>query len=172
MIVILTGPPGAGKSTVGRLLAKQVERAVVVPVDDIREWVVQGISHPVDWTDETERQFQLAEAAACAAAAIYSDAGFLVVMDHCRGLERWDEMVAAHLPGRVVHRFGLFPNLESNLHRNATRSNKAFDTSALDGLIRYLHTVKPAPREGWHLLDTTHQNAEETAELIWSMINP
>lgn len=172
MIVILTGPPGAGKSTVSRLLAQKVERAIVVPVDDVRDWVVQGIAHPTDWTDETERQFQLAEAVACATARIYDDAGFLVMLDHCRSLERWDDMAAAHLTGYAVHRIGLFPDLETNLARNATRGNKAFDTSALEGIIRYLHTVTPEPRAGWHLLDTSGQTPEQTAEEIWSVIHP
>lgn len=37
------------------------ERGFHVPIDDLREWVVSGCAHPIGWTDETTRQFLLAE---------------------------------------------------------------------------------------------------------------
>jgi predicted ATPase len=92
-IYFLTGAPGAGKSTLAVALLRHFEFGIHIPVDDLREWVVSGISHPLPWTDETSRQFILAENAACDLAIRYQDAGFAVVIDHCHNLGSFEPLV-------------------------------------------------------------------------------
>ena len=46
-------------------LAAHFERCLCIPVDDLRSWVVSGFADSVPWTNETERQFQIAEGAVC-----------------------------------------------------------------------------------------------------------
>ncbi len=41
MILILTGPPAAGTSTVGPLIAKKLERGVMIDVDLLRAMLPQ-----------------------------------------------------------------------------------------------------------------------------------
>ena len=38
-IIILTGPPGAGKSTIGKILASKIEKSAIVSSDDLRDMV-------------------------------------------------------------------------------------------------------------------------------------
>jgi adenylylsulfate kinase-like enzyme len=46
-ILLLTGLPGAGKTSVATALLQRFPFGIHIPVDDVRKWVVSGIAHPV-----------------------------------------------------------------------------------------------------------------------------
>jgi len=168
-IFIITGPPAAGKSTIAKAILQRFDLGLHIPVDDLREWVVSGIAHPLDWTDETVRQFRLAEDAACQVAKEYHDAGFAIAIDHCAGPNTLDDMAERWLQGRRVHRLVLAPTLEANLHRNRTRKNKNFDADILAGSINTLNPLYRSDHpdlEGWVRINNTDQTVEETVETI------
>lgn len=121
----------------------------------------------VPWTEETERQFQIAEAAASVVAQQYLGAGFHVLLDHCRNLPRWDAFLAAHLPDRPVCKVCLLPSLEANLARNAARTDKSFDPTILEGTILFTH-ARFAQDAGppWLVLDSGTSSADELAEQV------
>ena len=61
-IVLLTGPPGGGKSTVGRLVAEAFERSVHIEADVVRESIVGRFVAPPSgkmFGEEGVRQFAL-----------------------------------------------------------------------------------------------------------------
>ena len=45
-IVLVSGPPGAGRSAVARALCERFDRMLHVDVDVLRSWVVAGYRHP------------------------------------------------------------------------------------------------------------------------------
>lgn len=165
-IFLITGPPAAGKTTVSRALLRHFEFGLHIPVDDMRTWVLSGLSESVQWTDETTRQFTLAEEAAADMARRYHRAGFAVAYDHCRNLARQDE-IARLLDEEKVVKVCLCPSLEANLHRNHTRTNKDFDARVLDDIIRGMNeAMATAAPEGWLMLDTTEMTVEETVQAV------
>ena len=65
-LFLITGAPGAGKSVTAAALMQRFPFGLHIPVDELREWVVSGISQPVpEFTEETGRQFRLARARGC-----------------------------------------------------------------------------------------------------------
>ncbi|MFC5823695.1 hypothetical protein [Nonomuraea insulae] len=78
-VLILTGPPAVGKSTIGRLLAGERPRAAFIDIDDVRHLVVGG--HAAPWSgQEGLRQQRLGVLNGCALARNFLDGDIDVVM--------------------------------------------------------------------------------------------
>ena len=166
-IFFVSGPPGSGKTTLCKALAGTFDFGVHLPVDDLRLWVSSGLSESVPWTEETERQFRIAEAAACDVAMRYSDSGFAVAIDHCRNPQRLQELIELELPGRDVCRILLLPCLEENLRRNRERKNKSFDPTILDDTIRFTNDAyRVGVPPDWLVIDNSNLTLDETLKRV------
>jgi hypothetical protein len=129
--------------------------------------VVKGLADSFDWTDETERQFQIAEESSCRAVQPYLANGFAAVLDHCRNLPRLDKMVEEWLPDERVAKVLLLPSLEVCLDRARRRTTKDFDPLLLEPTINYVHRAcVEANKEGWIVVDSTDLTPEETGRQI------
>lgn len=74
MVLILTGPPAAGKNSTASIFAKELSRCAVIDVDVVRWMVVQPHKAPWDG-DEGKAQQKLGVQNACALARNFIDAG-------------------------------------------------------------------------------------------------
>jgi len=169
-LFVISGAPGAGKTTIAGNLMQRFSFGLHIPVDNLREWVVSGIAHPrPTWTDETARQFTLARHGAADLARRYLDAGFAVAVDDVIGFDDVQSIFIDALRPRAVHPILLFPSLPSALARNATRTTKPFDTSVLISTIEMLHEqfeeqVREYP--GWIVLETDDLSVDATVDRI------
>lgn len=163
-VILLSGPPAAGKSTLARALAEQDPLSLVIPVDTIREWVVGGLLMPFpEWTEATAAQYCLGEDAAADVARRYFGEGFTVYLDHCRLPHNIDQWVERSLGGLPVQKVALVPPLAVNLERNRSRTNKAFDPQLLDPIVTEVHEAyRTADLSDWLLLG----GAESTEDLV------
>jgi Chromatin associated protein KTI12. len=132
-LVVLTGPPGAGKSTVAHALVARFDRSVLVEGDAFFAFLASGAVKP--WLPESQTQNEVVTRAAASAARQYAEGGYTTIYDGIVGPWFLPTFVAAAgLDG--VHYVMLMPSVETCLQRVATRTNHGFfDASA----VRKMH---------------------------------
>jgi adenylate kinase family enzyme len=78
-VLILTGPPGAGKTTAAAILAARRERAVHLESDFFFHAIRSGYVEP--WKPESKDQNEVVMRIVAGAAAAYAGAGYFTIVD-------------------------------------------------------------------------------------------
>ncbi len=123
-VLILSGPPGSGKSTVGAELASRSTLGVHLESDIFYHWIRSGFVGP--HLPEAHHQNTVVIDAVAEAAAAYARGGYAVVWDGVVGpwfLERVVRRLSDH--GLAVHYAVLRPDRETALGRVARRDQTA-----------------------------------------------
>lgn len=146
-ILILTGPPAAGKNAVAAELARLRERCAVVDVDSVRQMLVTP--HRAPWEgDEGARQQIFGVENACWLARRFAGAGNdVVLMDVIFPFTQ--DVYAAELRGYSSHIVMLMPTLDEILTRNRNRGWLP------DNEVRMLYDVMRAYTGHEELIDNT-----------------
>jgi len=85
-VLIVTGSPGAGKTTTARIVAERFERAVHVESDVFFHWIRSGFIEP--WKPESQAQNASVMQIVASVAAGYAGDGYFTVVDGIV-LPRW-----------------------------------------------------------------------------------
>ncbi len=85
-MLILTGAPGVGKTTVARLLAERADRAVHLESDRFFHFIRSGYIEP--WKRESREQNRLVMRTVAETAAAFASAGYFTIIDGIV-LPRW-----------------------------------------------------------------------------------
>jgi len=121
-LLVITGPPGAGKTTVASLVAKQTDPSVLIARDAFFAFLAQGAIPP--WLRESQAQNEVVTRAAAAATGRFA-ATYTTVYDGVirpwslptfateTGLEKFDYVI-------------LLPSVEECLNRVMTREGHEF----------------------------------------------
>jgi len=80
-IIIITGPPASGKSTITKRLAELADKGAVINVDDLRDMIKAGQVKPWEQKNEAKEQILLGTKNACTLAKNLLEAGFDVFID-------------------------------------------------------------------------------------------
>lgn len=129
-LVVVSGPPGAGKSTVAQLLADRFDRSVLVEGDAFFGFLARGAIEP--WLPAANDQNDVVIQAAAAAAGRFAAGGFATVYEGVIGPWFLDRFV--QLAGLAeVHYAMLLPTVEQCLDRVNGRTGHGFTDQAATG---------------------------------------
>ena len=121
--LIVTGPPGAGKSSVARILTDTTRHSVLIEGDVFFRFLANGALDP--WLPESHEQNTVVTRAAGRAAGEFSRGGYATVYDGVIG--PWFLNTFATTAGlAVVDYVVLLPPVETCQHRVATRQGHGF----------------------------------------------
>ena len=159
MVLILTGPPAAGKTTLGPRIAAQLSHCAVVDVDVVRAMIVQP--HIAPWRGEAGMlQLALGARNACDLARNFVRSGFHVVVldvltDETAHLYRSSLTEIEHT---IVL---LLPGLEVSLQRNRARGQWLADDE-----VRLLYEWERQLSAYDMKFDNSHDPVEEMARKL------
>lgn len=163
-IFLITGTPGAGKTSVSEVLCRRLSPSAHLQVDFFRKLIKGGYASPRNWNTEVERQYTLARKNAAQTAKNIAKAGFTVVVDDIVR-QKWVREWRQYFKDFNLRLILLNPKLNMAKKRNLKR--RVWTVG--EGIVENLHDLlKKENRQenGWQIIDNTHLSIEETVDMI------
>jgi adenylate kinase family enzyme len=162
-VIVLTGPPGAGKSTVAAILADRLTPSVHLHSDDFWAYIKQGRIAP--YLPEAHHQNQVVMNVLATAAFGYAAGGYQVIYDGVVGPWFLDVFrTTANEQAVPLSYIILRPSLDATVHRATSRTGDALtDPEPVRSLHRQFSDISPYEA---HVLDSTGMTAEAAADSI------
>lgn len=173
-ILVITGPPGAGKTTISRLVAETVDPSVHLEGDVFWHFIRRGYIEP--WRVESGEQNRIVVRAVARAAGAYAAGSYTVILDWILGPWFVDEFLANLSTATLqVDYLVLRPSLEVALQR---ATSDTVDRRPWWGRPLGIEAARQMHEQFAelgiyepHVLDSTEQTPEETARIARDLLS-
>lgn len=166
-LILISGPPAAGKSTVAQLIADALEPSVHLHGDLFFEGIRRGFVPP--WAAGSRRQNEVVVAAMTAAALRYVQGGYHVVVDFVLGPWHLRPVIEqASVADAVLQYVVLRPSVDAAIERSRARGPAKLPDDAIRDLCVQFSDLDQYER---HAVDSTTLTAAETAASVLAGIS-
>jgi adenylate kinase family enzyme len=168
-VLIVTGPPGSGKTTTARAIAGRRDRAAHVESDRFFHFIETGYVEP--WRPESHEQNRVVMRIVADAAGGYANAGYFTIVDGIVSPRWFFEPLRNRLAGlgHAVAYAVLRPSLDVCIARVVGRaSDRLGDPSVVEQLWRDFADLGHLER---HVIETDELSVEETADVLASRLS-
>ncbi|MBF6600559.1 MAG: hypothetical protein IVW36_08620 [Dehalococcoidia bacterium] len=164
-VVIVSGPPAAGKSSVCESLCERYDRTLHLETDDLYGWLRMGFVPP--WKAGSQRQNEIVTRACARAAATFAEAQYGVFVDGV--VLPWALRIYAEElrgVGVMLQYIVLLPSLDDLLRRAGGREKQL---GAVGDMYERMHATFVQASEGpGCAIDSSGLTAAQTADAVMS----
>lgn len=158
-VIILTGPPGAGKNTIAQIIARERSKCAMIDVDLVRWMILQPHKAPWEGNAGKKQQTLGARNACLLANNFIKEAYDVIILDVLTtGIAK---LYKKHLQNNNAKIILLLPTYEEILRRNILRPPRLKEDE-----VKMLYDQQKAFIEYDEIVDNTHLSAEETAQKL------
>jgi len=170
-IVILSGSPGTGKTTIARLLSENsvYKKSVHIEVDDFWQFIRKGYIKP--WLGDSVNQNTTVMDAVAASAEIYFEGGYDVFVAGTIGpwyIEPWLKIAQKGVDVRYVI---LRPSESTTILRATERTQRDFFPLTAETVKDVRNSFMDLNIYESNVVDTTNQTVEESVALIEKLLS-
>ncbi len=165
LLIIITGPPAAGKTTIAEKLSEKFPKTVHLSKDFIYHLVESGHFNPWDPSPEAKKQFLLNDRVILYIIKTYLNAGYIVIIEGVFGDKHFNEYKRLF---KFIKAFTLLPSLNIIQARDKKRSPEK----------RISHRLKPlheaystSASKNFVVIDNSYQSIVQTTDLIFSQLH-
>jgi adenylate kinase family enzyme len=164
--VVITGPPGVGKSTIARAVAERYELAAHIEADRLHTMIVRGGEWPSAGTEVAKRQLVLRTTNAALLASNFLSAGVLPFIDECVATYEQLDALRCHLDDWPFVAVALRAHNDVVLARDADREKHT--AANYPGIAEVIGRTW-GDSVTW--IDSTGRSVQETTQDVLSVIS-
>lgn len=158
-VIILTGPPGAGKNTIAQIIAKRRNQCAVIDVDLVRWMILQPHKAPWEGNEGKKQQMLGARNACLLAHNFFKEAYEVIILDVLT--TDTVKLYKKQLQKNKVKIILLFPTYEEIIRRNIFRPPRLKENE-----VKMLYDQQKEFTEYDEIVDNTNLSPEETAQKV------